>query len=902
MSALLALAIAFSVPTGHQVVQNPIQDGLLGEIILTNGAAVQTPFEAVDVPTAGGPSVLYRAEQLWVDRNHRNAIANEAVMNGPGTGIFASWYLNNERLARYVTLGAGEPMWEYPAPSDNPKMDVAAGSGSDIFSASSSALGSLVWLTPSSNPSASFGPASVQDVSDDGSYLVYVPYGTAKVRCVDVQTGSQLWESDLVTTGYGLYGVEICADGSRVAVTVYDSSDGVHVYDMSDGSMVGSTIGNYSQTKADISGDGSRLVTGDFHGYVTLYEFDGSSWSQEARIPTGDSWVTSVGISDDGRTVACGTLAFNPYAGKAIAVDWPASGSPSMLWEYQQYGDEVSSVDLSDDGQIIAAGSWGQYGGTFGDVVTVFDYDGNVIFNLLDDVDEPGSIYSVDVSEDGSYVTASGKAVHARQMGNGGEVYSLRIVEAGNHDVAVTAVAHPQENQQVGNVVSPEVTVTNVGQSTESFDVISRIYPESGPDAWSDTSSVSNLAPGSSQQVYFQDWTVPDYGEWTFEAVTTLSGDVFPENDTLRTVVRAYHDAAAEEVVRPYDENTVLMSFPPLVEVKNNGTYSESFDATLTISLGGTQVYQEQATTSVLGPAETEVLELPSWAPADTGSYYAELTVNLADDYVPGNDNADKNFHVSYEIIYEDGSWETYYWVGSLDDDMFAVRFTPMIEAPYQVTEGRLYVNSTEMFSWGGLFPDDGTGLPDISDPFQLFDSLSVSSAPAWLEVPFDVWIEQAQDLWFVTHWPDAKALGVGTDTEDPKVLRSWWHNASSGWTYVTYGDWSFRLTVEPATGIGSGQQSPMRFELGTPFPNPAAQSLSLPVFVPSSGGRVTMRVYDLAGRLVAMPVDGSLDEGRKQLRWNLRGTDGTPVASGLYIVRVTAGDIDECSKVMVLR
>jgi hypothetical protein len=823
-------------------------------------------------------------------------------MNGLGTGIFASWYLNNERLARYVTLGAGQPMWEYPAPSDNPQMDVAAGLGADIFSACSSALGSLVWLTPSSNPSASFGPAGKQDVSDDGAYLVYVPYNTAKVRCVEVETGAQVWESDLVTTGYGLYGVEICSDGSRVAVTVYDNNNGVHVYDMSDGSMVGGTLGNYSQTKADISGDGSRVVTGDFRGYLTLYEFDGASWSQEARLATGDSWVTSVGISDDGQTVACGTLAFSPYAGRAIAVDWPLSGSPTMMWQYQQYGDEVSSVDLSDDGQIIAAGSWGQYGATFGDVMTVFDRDGNVIINLLDDVDEPGSIYSVDVSGDGCFATASGKAVHARQMGNGGEVYSIRIVETGTHDVTVTDVAHPQENQQVGNLISPEVTVANVGQNTESFDVIARIYPESGPDAWSDTSSVTGLGAGSTRQVYFDDWTVPEYGEWTFEALTTLSGDVHPENDTLRTVVRAYHDAAAEEVIRPYDRNTILMSFPPLVEVKNTGTYSESFDATLTITLGATQVYQEQATTSVLSPAETEVLELPSWAPADTGSFNAELTVTLADDYVPDNDTADKDFYVGYEIIYEDGSWESYYWVGSLDDDMFAVRFTPMVSAPYNVTGARLYVNSTEMFSWGGLFPDDGTGLPDISSPFQVFDSLSVSSAPAWLEVPFDVWIEQAQDLWFVTHWPDAKALGVGTDLDDPKELRSWWHNTSSGWVHFTTGDYSFRLTVEPETGIGSGQESPMRFALGTPFPNPAAQTLSMPIFVPPSGGKVSVRVYDLAGRLVATPVDGSLDEGRSLMRWNLRGADGTPVASGLYIVRVTASELDQCRKVMVLR
>jgi hypothetical protein len=71
-------------------------------------------------------------------------------------------------------------------------------------------------------------------------------------------------------------------------------------------------------------------------------------------------------------------------------------------------------------------GSWGQLNATYGDVLTVFDRTSSTpIFQVLDDIDEPGSIFSVDITHDGTLVSAGGKAVHAREFGNGGEVYAI---------------------------------------------------------------------------------------------------------------------------------------------------------------------------------------------------------------------------------------------------------------------------------------------------------------------------------------------------------------------------------------------------------------------------------------------------------------------------------------------
>lgn len=779
------------------------------------------PAPGDEIPDAPGSGSGYRAEELWVDRAHQNAIANEACISGVGQGIVAGWYLNNKRVSKYNISGTGTPQWVFSCPEAGNTFDLAA-TFQGVFSACASAMQTRVWENSGSQPTQSFETALAQDVEEAGGTEVIVYVDTEyHLVCRRASTGwTVAWEVPLQTVGNGIYGVDISSSGNRVLVSAYDQTAGAQVYSMTDGTMVGTAMGNYGQTKAAISGDGNRVVIGNFNGQIRMFQWSGSAWTSAGVIATGDSWVTAVAISDDGHTVAGGTLGFSPYRGKLVAVNWPASGSPSAMWEYKNYGDEVSSVAICDDGSVIVAGSWGQYNGTYGDVFTALDHDGGVIFHLLDDIDEPGSIMSVDISDDGSFATASGKAVHARAMGNGGEVYGIQLMDAPAHDVGVVAVVSPVENQQVGAVVVPQVTVGNFGQSPESFPVNAEIYEAATQQVvWTGSANVSGLAAGGQTNVTFPSWTVPEYGSWVFSVETALPGDAYALNDSLGVMVRAYHDAQATGIVCPYAENTVWMPFTPVVEVKNSGTYTESIQVNLTIAEGSTVYYDQTVTSGAVAPGALTQVQLPSWTPTVFNECTATATVTVTDDYVPENDETDKECGFSFEYIYEDGEWDSFYWVGSQDDDMFATRFSPLVPPAYMATGFRVYVNSTEPFSWAMLCTDDG-GLPDLADTLFYVEGISAPTAPGWLEVPMEVLIEEPGDLWFVTHWPDAKALGVGTDLDVPRTNRSWWHNTQSGWVNFTGGDWSFRLTLLPETGTPGAGPAEV-FQLGVPSPNP---------------------------------------------------------------------------------
>ncbi|OQC70143.1 MAG: flagellar basal body rod modification protein [candidate division Hyd24-12 bacterium ADurb.Bin004] len=904
LASMLTLLILSSLPAGtpgHSVALEYLPDGsaLVAETTVPGDLPASPASDIVGVRVADAPSESHRAASLWVDRAHRNAIAEETVINGHGSGIFTSWYLNNPRLSRYVTCGSATPQWSYPISSDALTVDIAAAADL-VWSATNRVAGTFAWLDSGSSPSFTASPGLRQDISEDGSRLVFVGLSNNLV-CINTSTQTVLWSVPLHTVGNGINGVDISSDASRVLVSAYEASTGAQVYNMSNGALVGSPVGNYSQTKGAISGDGSRIVLGDFNGRVRMYEWSGSSWQLAAQIASGHSWVTAVAISDDGMTVAAGTLGFSPNRGKVLCIDWPSSGTPTTSWQYTDYGDEVASVAVCDDGSVIVAGSWGQFGATSGDVFTAFDHDGGIIFQLLDDTDEPGSIFSVDVSDDGAFATAGGKAVHAREMGNGGQVYSIQIMPTQQHDVAVVAVISPTENQQVGNTITPQVTVSNMGQSTESFSVSATIKTTSGTTVWSGSASVSSLGPDQNRNVSFSSWTVPSYGSWVFSAQTLLSGDTYHANDTLSVGLRAYHDAAVLSIARPYAENTVNMAMTPLVLVKNCGTYSENISLTMTIDLAGSQVYNQTQTLPTLAPGATLLAPLPSWTPSSVGAGLVEASVTVTDDFVSSNDDASLPIEIVYEIIYDDGEWDSYYWVGSLQDDMFATRFTPTISTPFIATRFRVFVNSTEPFSWAGLYPDNGSGRPDLSNPYYYVENISAPSAMSWLEVPMNVWINEPGDLWFVTHWPDAKSLAIGGDNDDPIDGRSWWHNASSGWTNYTSADWSFRLTLEPSFGMEGGE-TPLRFSLGIPRPNPMRSRTSISVSVPTAGGAARLAVYDLAGRCVNVLNDGALTPGVHEFEWNGLTQDGSAAPSGLYFVRLDAPGCRSTGRLALIR
>lgn len=84
-------------------------------------------------------------------------------------------------------------------------------------------------------------------------------------------------------------------------------------------------------------------------------------------------------------------------------------------------------------------------------------------------------------------------------------------------------------------------------------------------------------------------------------------------------------------------------------------------------------------------------------------------------------------------------------------------------------------------------------------------------------------------------------------------------------------------------------------------YPNPFNPATRI-AFDVSAAGRVTLSIYDVSGRRVAVLVDRDLAPGRYEGVWNGATAGGVAASSGLYFCRFEAGRVVETRKLVLVR
>jgi len=107
---------------------------------------------------------------------------------------------------------------------------------------------------------------------------------------------------------------------------------------------------------------------------------------------------------------------------------------------------------------------------------------------------------------------------------------------------------------------------------------------------------------------------------------------------------------------------------------------------------------------------------------------------------------------------------------------------------------------------------------------------------------------------------------------------------------------------VFTAETVWGGNLLPPVFALSQNYPNPFNPTTTIDYDVPASGGHVTLRIYDVAGRLVRTLVNGSQTPGSKTVAWDGRSSTGQLVATGVYFYRMTAPGFVKTRKMVMMK
>jgi hypothetical protein len=847
-------------------------------------------YDPKPIPGEAPPGLPADTGVLWVDRNHRFGIVQATEVSGDGMHVLASWYLNAQRASYYRTLGGEVPVWESPGDFTYGSNGRQIGSSYDARVLTLSKVdAALKWSRSSGFPDWTYDfPAAANGFSKasrDGSKVIAVHGNT--LYGLDAESGDTLYAAP-VSEPDRLQGLDISDDGSIVAVTVYDSC---FVYDggvRRDGIPIGTTNSG-TQYAAAISGDGVMLVTGDYYGALKLFRWSGTDYVLRWSAAVGNPWVAGVGISRDGSTIACGTAYDN---GKLCVFD---SSSSTPLWVYQGYGTTgsyVPSVALSADGSHIAAASWGEHSasGTY-KVFTVHDRSDTTPMIGITRNEEPGSIFSCDISDDGQFAVCGGKAVHAYDLGNGGEVYAVIIGSAASSNVGMASIQQPTRYLQVGAEITPQATVQNYGDSAATFMTHLVITGSTDSILYHDSASVVGLGGGSTAAVSFSKWTPPWFDLYEFEFYTALAGDSYPGDDTMVMESKCFHDGMPIRIGPPNREVTINSSFTPMVTIVNNGSYLDTMECDMVVTDStGAVLYSDEVTTDPINPDDTVAQDFSPFQISKVGRYTATAITNCVDDFYLGNDTITFAFNVTYEIMYDDGAYDGFYWVGRNDNDKFYVRYTPTIPAPYAITGGRIMVNlANQVFDYVMVCEDDGSGRPDTLAELGRVENVSTPTVPGWITFDYNINRYDASDIWMVIHWPNTSpSLGIGGDATPPVDLRSYMSSNQDTFQQWRGHDWMARLMQSPDVGISDvgTADGPLRFRLLEPTPNPFRSTVGLSYEIPAAAN-IALRVYDRTGRVVAVPISGRVEPGRYNLAWHATDHAGRPVPPGVYFCRL---------------
>ncbi len=110
-------------------------------------------------------------------------------------------------------------------------------------------------------------------------------------------------------------------------------------------------------------------------------------------------------------------------------------------------------------------------------------------------------------------------------------------------------------------------------------------------------------------------------------------------------------------------------------------------------------------------------------------------------------------------------------------------------------------------------------------------------------------------------------------------------------------GNWILNYVTEISTGVQE-DATPITLALSAPI-DPVGGHERLAFSVPTTG-HVELAVFDIAGRRVATLIDGATPSGTHEVVWNGSGSDGVPVASGVYFARLVA-DAGAASRKLLL-
>jgi hypothetical protein len=130
------------------------------------------------------------------------------------------------------------------------------------------------------------------------------------------------------------------------------------------------------------------------------------------------------------------------------------------------------------------------------------------------------------------------------------------------------------------------------------------------------------------------------------------------------------------------------------------------------------------------------------------------------------------------------------------------------------------------------------------------------------------------------------------------------WYYTAGAFFPGTLGDHMIRLKVIPITLTGTAEnpgEHCSNFALGQITPNPMRTQTTIKYQLVTAQ-RVSLDVYNVSGQFVKTLVNEHKQSGTHHASWNGQDGRGRQVASGVYFLKLRAGDLSATEKLLLIR
>ena len=453
--------------------------------------------------------------------------------------------------------------------------------------------------------------------------------------------------------------------------------------------------------------------------------------------------------------------------------------------------------------------------------------------------------------------------------GNNCYLDNIKIGTSYSNDVGAIGFSRYLKAFLPGTIDTPKVFVRNFGTASQSFPVTVTITP----GGYTQTLSVTNLAPGAFQQIVFPTFTSSTPGNYVYKAYTALASDLNRSNDTITNtfiVSTNPKNVMAEFCTGTWcqwcpcgdQEFTSLNAYlPNAVILAYHGSGSDpwiNFNGNNILSLLGFTGYPTSTPERLTLPANVGFcgfFDIP---------FHRTLDIPVAP--------------VKIDIITQNYNSSTRMLNVTLKATALST-LTGNYKINYVITEDNLVYQQTGnsyctgasnfVHSWvarnmiNGAAGDTLNSGGTWNNGVFYTKSFSTNINSAWADANCKLKV-------FV--YKDASPLYMG---EIQQAIQT-----------------SILLT-----GVGGDPNiTPLKYELQQNYPNPFNPVTNIKFSVPKAGN-ATLKIYDITGKLVATYLDAYIHAGTYNAE-----VDGSSLSSGVYLYTLKVNDYTETKKMLLVK